>query len=105
MANACMKKNGGSITWTDANPSQTDCTGLKTSAVLHRALMRSMLCIKSGNYRIAFSVGIVSDIGGRDRFYNSQGIVRQVRTTSSDVVMQTNLVWQVRSIWVRVRLG
>ncbi len=92
MANACMKKNGGSITWTDAKPLKpnTDCTGTENISCPSSSTDVACYVLKSGNYRTAFSVGIVSDSGGTPTDFNSQGIVRQVRTTSGDVVMQTN---------------
>ena len=90
MADACIKKNSGSITWTNANPLKpnTDCTGTETTSCPTTSTDAACYVLKSGNYRTSFTVGLITDSGGAPTDINSVGIIRGVRKTGGDVVEQ-----------------
>jgi alpha-tubulin suppressor-like RCC1 family protein len=92
MANACIKKNG-SVTWTDAKPLKpnTDCTGTETTSCPSTSTSAACYVLKSGNFRTLFSVGLTSDTSSNITGYVSKGIVREVRTTSNEIVSQNTV--------------
>ena len=91
MANACIKKNSGNITWTDAKPLKpnTDCTGTETTTCPGTSTNAVCYVLKNGNFRTTFSVGVVTDAGNNPTDIDVKGIVREVRKTSGEVLRES----------------
>ena len=91
LAKACMAKNSGSITWTNAKPLKpnTDCTGTETLSCPANSTDTRCYVMIQGLYRTSYSVGVTTDSGGTAIGIDAKGITREVRKTSGDVIGQS----------------
>lgn len=90
MAKSCAALNGGTITWTNSTPLKpnTNCNGAETLSCPNTSTDPKCYVLKDGNFRTTFRVGVVTDSGGNATDITVEGIVRQVRKTSGQVIRQ-----------------
>jgi len=100
MAQACMAANNGSISWTDAKPLKpnTDCTGTEKFSCPANSTTDGCYVLKNETYRTMFKVGVTTDASNNPTGVTSQGIFRQVRKTSGEVVVQKVEVVKMKSV-------
>ena len=94
IAKACMAKNSGSITWTNAKPLKpnTDCTGTETLSCPANSTDTRCYVMIQGLYRTSYSVGVtLASDGTTVTGLDAKGITREVRKTSGDVISQSTM--------------
>ena len=91
MAKACMEGNDGTITWTNDKPLKpnTDCDGTETISCPITATAAACYVLKAGNYRTSFKVKVLTDEDDNPTDISAEGIIREVRKTSGEVIRES----------------
>lgn len=94
---ACIKKNSGAITWSNAQPLKpnTDCTGTEFTSCPLTSTAAACYVVNNSSFRTSFSVGVATD-PGNIKSITSQGTVYGART--SNAVMTSRSTTSVKAV-------